>query len=112
MTEPLLVDSCLSAGVAKALGEPCVGEKRDVLSCRYAAIDSMTDLHYSLMSQHELQTVAPSSRWDTEATFNPMALPGQVCSRFGTYVESTHAFDHAVFGLQPNEALRMDPQQR
>lgn len=64
------------------------------------------------MSQQELQTVAPSSRWDTESTYNPSPTPGQVCSRFGTYVESTYAFDNPVFGLQPNEALLMDPQQR
>ena len=72
----------------------------------------MTDFHHSLISQQELQTVAPSSRWDTESTFNPSPTPGQVCTRFGTYVESTYAFDNAVFGLQPNEALLMDPQQR
>ena len=72
----------------------------------------MEDMYHSLTSQRELQTVAPTSRWDTEATFNPMPSPGQVCSRFGTYVESTYAFDHAAFGLQPNEALLMDPQQR
>ena len=72
----------------------------------------MGDLHHCLVSQQELQTVAPSSRWDTESTFNPLPSPGQVCSRFGTYVESTYDFDGAVFGLQPNEALLMDPQQR
>lgn len=82
------------------------------LLCRFAAIDSMDDLHHSLVTQKELQTCAPSPRWDTEATFNPMPSPGQVCSRFGTYVESTYAFDNGVFGLQPNEALLMDPQQR
>lgn len=72
----------------------------------------MADLHHSLVSRLELQTVAPSSRWDTEAAFNPLPAPGQICSRFGTYVDSTYAFDGAVFGLQPNEALLMDPQQR
>ncbi|KAL0028699.1 hypothetical protein WJX79_000447 [Trebouxia sp. C0005] len=82
------------------------------LSVRFASIDSMGDLHRCLVSQHELQTVAPSSRWDTESIFDPLPSPGQVCSRFGTYVESTYAFDSAVFGLQPNEALLMDPQQR
>ncbi|KAL0047289.1 hypothetical protein WJX82_000056 [Trebouxia sp. C0006] len=82
------------------------------LSVRFASIDSMGDLHHCLVSQQELQTVAPSSRWDTESTFNPLPSPGQVCSRFGTYVESTYDFDSAVFGLQPNEALLMDPQQR
>lgn len=72
----------------------------------------MADLHHSLMSQQELQTVAPSSRWDTESTYNPSPTSGQACSRFGTYVESTYAFDNAAFGLQPNEAVLMDPQQR
>lgn len=72
----------------------------------------MADLHHSLVTQTELQTVAPSSRWDTDSTYNPLPSPGQVCSQFGTYVESTYAFDSAVFGLQPNEALLMDPQQR
>lgn len=85
---------------------------RKCCACRFAAIDSLADLHHSLMAQQELQTVAPSSRWDTETTFNPQPSPGQACSRFGTYVESTYAFDGTAFGLQPNEALLMDPQQR
>ena len=56
--------------------------------------------------------MAPASRWDAEASFNPNPQPGQVISRFGTYVESTHAFDSSVFGLQQGESLLMDPQQR
>lgn len=79
---------------------------------RYSDINSLSDLHHALTTQRELQTVAPSSRWDTEATFNPNPQPGQVISRFGTYVDSTYAFDSAAFGLQQSEALLMDPQQR
>ena len=79
---------------------------------RYSSINSLSDLHHAITTQKELQTVAPSSRWDTEATFNPNPQPGQVISRFGTYVDSTYAFDSAAFGLQQGEALLMDPQQR
>ena len=33
-------------------------------------------------------------------------------SRFATYLEGVFAFDDAVFGVKPAEALAMDPQQR
>ena len=80
--------------------------------CRYSNINSLSDLHRASVTQKELQTVAPAARWDPEVTFNPNPQPGQVISRFGTYVESTYAFDSAAFGLQQGEALLMDPQQR
>jgi hypothetical protein len=38
--------------------------------------------------------------------------PGQVLSKFGTYVASTHSFDPQAYGLSAAEASQMDPQQR
>ena len=43
---------------------------------------------------------------------SPDGGPGCVSSRFATYLDGVFAFDEALFGLTPVEALAMDPQQR
>lgn len=111
ITPVLLCSSC-------TLRDPLAVEQTSSLQikiccvCRYSNINSLSDLYHASVTQRELQTVAPTSRWDTEASYNPNPQPGQVISRFGSYVESSYAFDSAAFGLQQGEALLMDPQQR
>ena len=63
----------------------------------------------------DVQVVAPHSRWDVNEAHSPSHSAGggaAVASRFGTYVDSTYAFDAGAFRLGGNEAMLMDPQQR
>lgn len=78
-------------------------------------ICSLGALHAAGMAGRELHREAPFPRFDAEAAYSPdpgKVAPGQVLSKFGTYVASVHAFDAAAFGLSPSEASLMDPQSR
>jgi acyl transferase domain-containing protein len=87
-----------------------------ILSCRVyrfaGDLHGLEEVHTALRDTTELHAAAPFSRWDLETLYNPRGGVGKVSARIGTYVHSTFVFDQDAFGLSPNEAALMDPQQR
>ncbi|MFI6475149.1 type I polyketide synthase [Streptomyces sp. NPDC050516] len=58
-------------------------------------------------------TDVPADRWDASRLLDPDATaPGKITTTRGGYLDDIAGFDADFFGISPNEAAMMDPQQR
>jgi acyl transferase domain-containing protein/acyl carrier protein len=65
-----------------------------------------------LLSNTDVQHVVPSSRWDVDAHYNPVAEDGKMYVRFGGWLDNIDVFNSALLRLSPTESVGMDPQTR
>ena len=84
------------------------------LGCRFpGGVDSPEDLVSLLAEKRSAIGDVPSDRWNRDAFFHPdFRKPGFLHVRRGGFLTNVDQFDAAFFGISPNEAKRMDPQQR
>jgi polyketide synthase 12 len=84
------------------------------IGCRFpGGVDSPDDLTQLLVAKRSAIGNVPSDRWDRDAFFHPdFRKPGYLHVKRGGFVSRVDEFDAAFFGISPNEAKRMDPQQR
>jgi acyl transferase domain-containing protein/surfactin synthase thioesterase subunit/NAD(P)-dependent dehydrogenase (short-subunit alcohol dehydrogenase family)/acyl carrier protein len=84
------------------------------IACRLpGGIDSAEELASLLVNKQSAIGEVPADRWDRDAFFHPdFRKPGYLHIRRGGFVPRIDEFDAAFFGISPNEAKRMDPQQR
>jgi len=55
----------------------------------------------------------PSNRWNLETFFHPDPVePGKTYSRWGGFIKDIDRFDRKFFGINRQEAMRLDPQHR
>lgn len=84
------------------------------IACRFPGdVSSPEDLLALLRSKRSGIVDVPSDRWDRNAFYHPdFRKPGHIHARRGGFLSRVAEFDAAFFGISPNEAKRMDPQQR
>lgn len=84
------------------------------IGCRFPGdVGSPDELAALLAAKRSAIGDVPADRWDRDAFYHPdFRRPGYLHVRRGGFVSRVDEFDAAFFGISPNEAKRMDPQQR
>ncbi|MFI6644595.1 type I polyketide synthase [Streptomyces sp. NPDC050504] len=83
------------------------------MSCRLPAADGPRAFWQLLRDGGSGITDVPADRWDARRLLSPDATaPGGITTTRGGYLDDVAGFDADFFGIAPNEAAMMDPQQR
>uniref|UniRef100_UPI003D7078F0 SDR family NAD(P)-dependent oxidoreductase n=1 Tax=Nocardia sp. bgisy134 TaxID=3413789 RepID=UPI003D7078F0 len=128
----LVFDYPTPQALAKYLADEFAGTSRDVevtaskavddepialvgMACRYpGGVASPEDLWSLVMSGVDSIGELPMDRgWDVDGIYDPeRGKAGKTYTRRGGFLYSAADFDAEFFGISPNEATMMDPQQR
>nr|WP_322664020.1 beta-ketoacyl synthase N-terminal-like domain-containing protein [Dendronalium sp. ChiSLP03b]MDZ8207924.1 beta-ketoacyl synthase N-terminal-like domain-containing protein [Dendronalium sp. ChiSLP03b] len=83
------------------------------MSCRFPGAKDLESFWQVLRDGVDATTEVPSSRWDTDAFYDPNPeTPGKMYVRRGGFLDGVEKFDAEFFGISPREAMSLDPQQR
>ena len=83
------------------------------LGCRFPGANNPEAFWQLLRDGVDAITEVPPERWDTERFYDSKpGTPGKMNTRLGGFLEQVDRFDADFFGISPQEAEQLDPQQR
>ncbi|KZN67217.1 hypothetical protein N473_08320 [Pseudoalteromonas luteoviolacea CPMOR-1] len=74
------------------------------MACRYPSANNLDELWHLIMNEQDAISTPSDSR--------QQLCPEVNAQRLGGYIDDISHFDHTLFGISPNEAKHIDPQQR
>ena len=105
------------SGQATAPSEPAAVASADAVAivgigCRFPGARGPEAFWRLLCDGVDAVTAVPPGRWDTDLYHPEPGRPGRFYAARGGFLDAVDTFDAAFFDIAPNEADRMDPQQR
>lgn len=82
------------------------------LSCRFPDAPDASQFWTNLLERKSSIQEIPKSRWDTEKYYSIDLQQGKTISKWGALLDDVDCFDPSFFGLSPEEAVVVDPQER
>lgn len=82
------------------------------IGCRFPDAPNPQRFWNNLMGRKNSMREIPPSRWNWEEVFRNQANPRNTVSKWAALIDDVDCFDAAFFGIQPEEARLMDPQER
>ncbi|WP_289996635.1 SDR family NAD(P)-dependent oxidoreductase [Photorhabdus laumondii] len=83
------------------------------MTARLPQAEDVNAFWMNLYNGRDCTDVIPSERWCQEGFITPVPVNGRGSyTNRGAFIDDIDAFDHIFFHLTPNEAARMDPQER
>ncbi|WP_160716715.1 SDR family NAD(P)-dependent oxidoreductase [Chitinophaga solisilvae] len=83
------------------------------ISAQYPDAPTTQDFWNNLLEGRDCISTVPASRWNIEDYYDPVpGTSGKTTSRWMGAIPDVDKFDPAFFNIPPDEAVRMDPQQR
>jgi 3-oxoacyl-(acyl-carrier-protein) synthase/thioesterase domain-containing protein/acyl carrier protein len=82
------------------------------ISCRFPDAASPEAFWKNLVERKSSIREIPKSRWDWESHYAQSAAPGKTVSKWGALIDDIDRFDPQFFGIRPEEAKLIDPQER
>ncbi|MCP4656748.1 MAG: polyketide synthase, partial [bacterium] len=83
------------------------------LGCRLPGAENVADYWRLLEDGRDAITEIPPERWDADGFYDPdPEAHHRMSSRWGGFITDIDEFDADFFGISPQEASTMDPQQR
>ncbi len=84
------------------------------MGCRFPGHAWSPQEFWQVLGQgRDTVTDIPSNRWEVDTYYDPdWEAPGKMYTRQGAFLSKIESFDPAFFGITPQEAKAIDPQQR
>ncbi|MEL6580733.1 MAG: polyketide synthase [Cyanobacteria bacterium J06621_12] len=84
------------------------------MGCRFPQGATSPEAYWKLLRDGvNTVTQVPAERWDIDRYYDPDPnTPGQMYTRYGSFLDDVDCFDANFFGISPREAAELDPQQR
>jgi acyl carrier protein len=82
------------------------------ISCRFPDALGPEAFWDNLLNRKSSIREIPKSRWDWESCYAPCAAAGKTISKWGALIDDIDCFDPDFFGIGPQEAKLIDPQER
>ncbi|MFL6122628.1 type I polyketide synthase [Actinophytocola sp.] len=83
------------------------------VACRLPGASDVEELWNVLTTETDAIRRIPVERFDVDKIYDPRpGTPGRVVTRHGGFLDDIDKFDAQFFGISPQVAMRMDPQER
>ena len=84
------------------------------MGCRFPGdVNNPNDFWNLLIQEKDVISDVPTDRWNHQQYHSKdRNTPGSIIAKQGGFIKNINGFDPQFFGIQPNEAIYMDPQQR
>ncbi|WP_159025668.1 non-ribosomal peptide synthetase/type I polyketide synthase [Aquimarina sp. Aq78] len=82
------------------------------MACRFPGAENLQEFWENLIGAKDAITEVPEDRWDIDEFYGDILDGRNMNTRWGGFINNVAEFDADFFEITPQEAKKMDPQQR